>query len=234
MREEIANLVYPVINHGLWLKEQIERGGEVPDLDNEQAALKGLLGSESSARRWADFGGEGSSIETSLHGGVRGAADPGRRGDGFLGIRYLLACWLDEIMIDSPWEEAWRERTLEQALFSSRERAFRFWDQARRAESRSGSDALEVAFLCVMLGFRGDYREEPDKLRGWVNVTQTRIAQSQGKEWPAPDSQEPVTNVPPLRGQAKFQRMILSWGTAILVAILLGTLFLVYHYFGEK
>jgi type VI secretion system protein ImpK len=228
MREEIANLVYPIINYGLQLKEQLERGGEMPDVDNEQAALKGLLGNESSARRWADFGGEGSSLETSLHGGVlRSSSDPGRRSDGFQGIRYILACWLDEIMIDSLWEAEWRERTLEHALYSTRDRAWKFWEQARRAETRPGSDALEVIFLCVMLGFRGDLREDPDKLRNWVSTIQTRIAQSQGREWPAPDGQEPVTNVPPLRGQERLQRMILAWGGAVLVGILLGTFILI-------
>ena len=34
------------------------------------------------------------------------------------------------------------------------------WNTVRNAESRSGTDALEVFFLCVMLGFRGDKREE--------------------------------------------------------------------------
>jgi type VI secretion system protein ImpK len=227
MREEIANLVYPVIDYGLHLKDQLERGRDLPDLENEQAALMGLLGNESSARRWTDFGGESSSIETSVHGGVmRAASDPGRR-DGFLGIRYILACWLDEIMMDTPWGGEWREKTLEQALYKTRERAWKFWDQAKRAESRPSSDAIEVAFLCVMLGFRGDLIDEPDKLRSWVNMIQTRIAQSQGKEWAAPDGEQPVTNVPPLRGRERLQRMILAWAAAILLAILVGTFILI-------
>jgi len=223
MREEIANLVYPVIDYGLRLKEQLEKGRDLPDLDNEQAALMGLLGNESSARRWADFGGDSSSLDASLHGGtLRGTSDAGRRGDAFLGIRYILACWLDEIMIDTAWGGEWREKTLEQALYKTRERAWKFWEQSRKAETRPGSDALEVIFLCVMLGFRGDLIEEPDKLRSWVTTTQTRITQSQGKEWAAPDGQEPVTNVPPLRVRERLQTMMVAWAGAILVAILFG------------
>jgi type VI secretion system protein ImpK len=221
MREEYANVVYPVIDYGLHLKEEVEKGNNQLDLENEQAALMGLLGNEASARRLADFGGDGSSLEASLTGStLRGVSDPGRRGDGFLGIRYILACWLDEIMTDSPWGGDWREKTLEQALYKTRERAWKFWEQSRKAEARPGSDALEVIFLCVMLGFRGDLIDDPDRLRSWVTNVQTRIAQSQGREWAAPDGHEPVTNVPPLRGRERLHKMIVAWACAVLVAIL--------------
>jgi type VI secretion system protein ImpK len=224
MREEIANLVYPVIDYTLRLKNRVERGEPGLDLDNEQAALKGLLGTEAASRRWADFGGD-SSLDASLAGGtMRGVTDHSRRagGDGFLGIRFVLACWADEIMIDSPWEVEWKEKKLETALYGTADRAFKFWEQARKAETRQGSDALEVFFLCVMLGFRGDYRDQPDKLRNWVNNVQTRIAQTQGKEWPAPDGQDPTTNVPPLRGRDKMRRMVLSWAVCLLVGVFTG------------
>jgi type VI secretion system protein ImpK len=237
MREEIADLVYPVINRGLHLKELVLNGEELPDIENEQAALKGLLGNEAAARRWTDFGGEGSSMDAgsmSIAGGMtRGGVDVSRRGgESFLGVRYTLACWLDEIFIDSPLEEHWREHTLEQALYGSRDRAWKFWKQADLAQARRGSDPLEVAFLCVMLGFRGEYRDDPDKLRSWVNVTQTRIAQSQAKEWPAPTGTDLETHVPPLRAREKMQRMILCWGAALLVVILVGT-FALFKQFGQ-
>ena len=54
MREEIADLVYPVITYALRLKDQLNRG-EGPSLQREQATLKGLLKSESEARRWGDY-----------------------------------------------------------------------------------------------------------------------------------------------------------------------------------
>jgi type VI secretion system protein ImpK len=233
VREEIANLVYPVIDHTLRLKEQLERGEPGLDLDNEQAALKGLLGTEAASRRWAEFGGDGG-LDSSLGGTMRGMSDHNRRsgGDGFLGIRFVLACWVDEIMIDSPWEEEWKEKKLETALYGTADRAFRFWEQARKAETRQGSDALEVFFLCVMLGFRGDYRDQPDKLRAWANNVQTRIAQGQGKEWPAPDGQDPTTNVPPLRGREKLKRLVMSWSICLLVAVFVGVFFVIHKLAG--
>jgi type VI secretion system protein ImpK len=219
MREEIANLVHPVFNHALRLKERLERG-ETPDLNAEQAALKGLLLSEFEAQRWADFGGQDGGLDNSLLRGSRGteAGRPG--GDAFLGVRYALVCWLDEIFIgDSPWSELWSDRKLETALYGSNDRAWKFWEQARQAEARSGTDVLEVFYLCVMFGFRGDLREEPAKLQAWANTTQTRISKSQGQEWPPPPELDPPTHVPPRHGRQQLQTMVLVAATLLLLLV---------------
>src|SRR5581483_4568184 len=57
MRDEIANLVYPVIMRGLDVKDRLEHGEVVP-FEVEQGTLKGLLLTDTEARRWADFGGD--------------------------------------------------------------------------------------------------------------------------------------------------------------------------------
>ena len=228
MKEEIANVVYPVINRGLQLQERV-RGGRafLDDADSEQAELRTLLLSENAARRWSDYGGDGhpdSSLSTSF----RPLDGGGRRRESFLGIRYVLTCWLDEIMVDSPWGEWWKEHTLEHQLYGMQDRADEFYSQLKRAETRPGSDALEVFYLTVMLGFRGRYRDDPDGLRDKVKDIPNRIAQSLGREWPAPEGTEPVTNVPPLRGRERHQRATVAWGVAALATVLLGTFFLVY------
>jgi type VI secretion system protein ImpK len=223
MREEIANLVHPVFTYGLNLRDRLEQG-ETPDLGGEQAALKGLLLSDYEARRWADFGGEGAP-DQSVGGGISGMADGSRRGsDHFLGIRYALACWLDELFtLGSSWGAEWTEQRMEWALYRSNDRAWKFWDQARRAEARPGTDALEVFFLCVMLGFRGDLRDEPDKLRAWAGSTQARIARGQGQEWPVPPERgDPPTHVPPRHARERLQRVVLTGGV-----LLLGVIFAV-------
>src|SRR4051794_28497599 len=159
MRKEIADLVYPVINYALQLKRRVDRGEDV-SLSHEQAQLKGLLKGEAAARRWPEYAGDAPA----------GGFDDSGRGstEYFLGIRYALACWLDEIFIlDSPWKAEWNERSLETALDGHRDRAWKFWAQTRKAEARPEKDALEVFFLCVMLGFRGGLRDGPDALRTW-------------------------------------------------------------------
>jgi len=223
MRDEIANLVYPVFNYGLQLKERLDRG-DSPNLEQEQATLKGLLMSENESRRWADFGSEGPVGDASVISGGR----EGTRRDQFLGIRYALVCWLDEIFIDSPWVVEWNERKLEVTLYGTNDRAWKFWDQARRAEGRAGGDALEVFFLCVMLGFRGDLREDAERLRAWVDTTQIRISQHQGQEWPVPSEQETQTFVPPRHGREKFQRMVLT-GAGVLLVLIPVLAFVVVH-----
>src|SRR5256885_17217982 len=100
MRPEVARIVYPVLNYGLKLKERREQGQE-PDLDAEQAVLKGLLNVDEGRQR-PEYWGEHS---------------PERAGEeAFLGTRYALTCWLDEILIDKPsWLLPFDNRKLEWA-----------------------------------------------------------------------------------------------------------------------
>jgi type VI secretion system protein ImpK len=222
MREEIANLVYPVLLHGLGLKARLERGGN-PDLNLEQLELKSLLGNEMESRRYADYGGDSVGAPSI---GVGRAAPRGA--DAFLGIRYALVCWLDELFIlESRWSSEWNERKLEAALYGTNDRAWRFWDQAKRAETQPGGDALEVFFLCVMLGFRGDWREEPNKLEAWVAGTRIRVSKGLAKEWSNPAEHQLEPNVPPLRGRERLQRMVLIAGLVLLILIPLTTFLLV-------
>jgi type VI secretion system protein ImpK len=218
MREEVANLVYPVISYALDLKGRLD-AGQTPNLETEQAALKGLLLTDIEAKRWMDFGGEMErDTLTMLERGATEEAAPSVQK--FLGIRYALVCWLDELFIlYSSWSTDWNEHKLEVALYRSNERAWKFWDQAQRAETRAGSDALEAFFLCVMLGFRGELREEPDRFRTWVAASQGRIAHSHTQEGPHPPELEPPTHVPPLRAREKFQRMVLLGGALVLLLI---------------
>jgi type VI secretion system protein ImpK len=231
MRQEIANLVYPVITAAVRLKERLEHG-EVADLDAEQAALKQLLLSDGEARQWADYGGDegeagGSSLEIRVE-------DLGRRGDGqFLGIRYAVVCWLDELFIlDSPWKAEWNEHKLEAALYRTNDRAWRFWEQAQLAEARSLGDTLEVFFLCVMLGFRGEYREQRDKLRAWALAAKGRAAKIHPQALPYSLDATPPTRVPPLHAQDRFQRMVLTAG-AVFLGLVPVVAFLVVHRFGN-
>ena len=216
MREEIANLVHPVISYGLRLKDRLEKGERL-DLESEQAAVKSLLSAANGARRFEEFSGDG--VEPALVPGLAATAKGGLGGsEHFLGA-YALVCWLDEIFIlDSPWKQVWNEKKLEESLYGTNERAWNFWEQARRAESRRGNDALEVFYLCVMLGFRGDLRFKPQDLEKWRRTVERRLEKGQRQEWEGPPEQEPPIHVPPLRGRDRLQRMI------VIVCVLLGLL----------
>jgi type VI secretion system protein ImpK len=223
MREELAKLVYPVILRGLQVKERLD-AGEPLTFEVEQGALKGLLLTDTEARRWPDFGGDAEGAVSRNGGGSEAPALPER----FLGVRYALACWLDEIFVlNSPWETQWNEQKLEAALYGTNDRAWKFWQQARLAEKRPGHDALEVYYLCVMLGFRGELRTEPDRLQAWVAAASSHIARGQGQPWVAPPELEPATRVPPLRGRDRLRRAVLVGGVLLLLLVPVLATFLV-------
>ena len=136
MQDKIARQVHQVFGYGLEA-EGTARGGERPHFEAEQTKLRGLLLGDSEIRYIAEYAGEGasqtgSSIRTS-QGALRGA-------EPFLGIRYALACWLDEVFIaDSPWSQQWTESMMEVALYGgSSLRAVRFWEQAKRPRPGPG------------------------------------------------------------------------------------------------
>jgi type VI secretion system protein ImpK len=220
MREELANIVFPVFSYGLKLKDRLDRG-EDPNLAEEQTALKKRLMNASEARRWPDYGGPPlDESEMGRAGALRNT---------FLGCRYALACWLDDLFIfESPWGETWKENSMEFALYQQRDRAYIFWEQVRLAESRMESDALEVFYLCVMLGFRGEVRDKVDKTKAWRESAEGQISRQQPRNWPGPQEQQPTTNVPPLRGRERL-RMVL-----MIVAVLLGSLVPVAAYYVVK
>jgi type VI secretion system protein ImpK len=194
MHEQLANVVYPVLRQGLRLQERLARG-ETLDLVQEQAKLRGLLNAET-------LGGDG-----------------GRSTDGeqFLGMRYALVCWLDEIFtLHSSWEAEWEEHSLEFSLYGARERAYRFWQQVRIAEARRQADALEVYFLCAMLGFRGELHNKPDELRARRDALASQIAQARA-EWQRPPELPAPVNVPQLLGARRKQRMLLAAAASLLV-----------------
>ena len=151
MTPQFGELVHPLISHALDLKDQLARG-ETPDLEVEQRRLIELLRSNGEVRHLNDYTGDGTA---------------------FLGARYALSCWIDELFIvHTPWADLWKERPFEVALYGTRERAGKFWDQAdlvlRRPNSprvltAPGLDAMETFFLCIVLGFRGSIWRTPER-----------------------------------------------------------------------
>lgn len=213
MCDDLANQLHDVILHGLKLRDRVA-AGDRPHLGTEQAKLKGMLGSGNAPAPW---GGE-SDPTASI--GV------GQSDRGFLGMRYALACWLDEILIEAGWRE-WDENKLESALYRTNIRYSNFWNQARLADALpSAVEAQEVFLLCVLLGFRGEMGEQPEKLREWVSATRARVTRGLGKDLPELPQKSPVTDVPPLLGVEKYRKMMQRLVAGVLVAVLV-TAFLV-------
>jgi type VI protein secretion system component VasF len=209
MTPQFGELVHPVIFHALDLKDRLDRGEKL-DLEVEQRRLIERLRSNGEVRHLIDYTGDGTV---------------------FLGARYALSCWIDELFIVySSWADLWKERPFEVALYGSRERAGRFWDQADlvlrrpnspRAPTAPGLDAMETLFLCIVLGFRGRYLENPGKVREYVEEIRPQVTQTTA--WPSPRDHGVKTNIEPLLGREKVRRVIAIYGG---VSLLIAFVFL--------
>lgn len=193
MNDELTRHTLGVLDYGIKLKERLA-GGEYMLLDAENAKLKQMLWGEGTVRGHPDYGDN-----------LPRPVLPDSRE--FLGVRYALACWLDEIFIEdpnSPWREAWKDRALESEIYGgSQERAWRFWTQAELAEKRPGAEALEAYLWCVMLGFRGDPRlVSPGE---WAERVRRRVLAARQQEVRLPADLNLRTNVPALRGRDRFR-----------------------------
>ncbi len=222
MRPEIASLFHRVVSHGLFVKERLRDMAQedLPFLAEQHAALHGLLIMAHPAQSFPDYTGEAARPAADM---LLAAASP-YGPDQFLGIRYALACWLDEILIEMrPWVRDWWEvRKLETKLYpplNARER--KFWEQARLAEERPHIDALEAYYLCAMLGFRGMYQGRPAELQQWRQRVQPRLVTALRQPWR--DEPRPRL-VQPTRGPLTGYRIRNRMRAAALAVAALGTL----------
>ncbi len=75
--------------------------------------------------------------------------------------KYALAAWIDEVLVDTAWDGAewWSNNPVEVELFQTRLCNEQFYLRAQQASTLPSRDALEVFYVCVVLGFRGLYRD---------------------------------------------------------------------------
>jgi type VI secretion system protein ImpK len=223
MRQEVADLAFPIFRAGILLRRRLgTRKADEMDMQREQEALKMLLNKRPPDEAAADFLGD-----------MR-FADPRRsvmgdaRSDSFLGIRYALTCWLDEIIIqdDIPWKSQWNEKKLEESdsLFRSNDRAWRFWEQAKLAQARGLRDAQEVFFLCVLLGFRGNKEGNPEQLEEWRRAAE---AQLEERSFSPPTEIKPKYRMKRLQGARGKRKMVVVAITSAVIIIMVAVFLIV-------
>jgi type VI secretion system protein ImpK len=213
MTPKFSKAVDPVFSYVLGLLERIE-AGENPSTGEERLRIRG----------WLD------QAEAQLGQGV----------DWQL-TRYALVSWIDDMLIiDAPWEGRawWKENALEMEAFNTRLRHELFYLKAREAASLPRKDALEVFYLCVVLGFRGLYRDPaaaaalaeprqlPPDLETWAKQTAMAIQLGQGRP-PISESSEAIQGAPPLEGP-----LMLVWSAFLLAGLAVVTaIFSFFWYF---
>ena len=204
MREEIAALVLPVFRAGIDIKEGLRLWPRDFQFSESRTKLLGLLQEPVRHELRGEVMGDVLSPE------MLGSTAINARVDIFLGIRYALACWLDDIFIlDSVWRDAWNENKMETTLFGGMNIcAEKFWQQAQLAKTRTTRDALEVYYLCVMLGFRGELHGKPVELQKWRETVQAQIIGGEGRAYTPPPGLKIPPNVPILTGNQIMERWL--------------------------
>ena len=89
------------------------------------------------------------------------------------------------------------------------------------AQARSGTDALEVFYLCVMLGFRGEGPTAPQTLAGWRDAVEEQLTRGQSKNWAGPQEMQPDVYAAPRRGRDRLRVVLMS--LVVLLAVLIPT-----------
>ena len=149
--------------------------------------------------------------------------------------KYALVAWIDEMLIvEAPWKDRdwWNENKLEWEIFQTNDRYQLFYKKAKEAFALPQKDALETFYVCVVLGFRGFYREPaaaamaadalqlPRDLQTWTKETSMAIRLGMGRP-PISETSDAVGRRPPLQGP-----QMLVWGSffapvlAVIVAII--------------
>jgi type VI secretion system protein ImpK len=127
--------------------------------------------------------------------------------------KYGLVAWIDDVLIEAPWSGRswWKENALEVETFNTRDRATLFYSRSQEAAKLTRRDALEVFYVCVVLGFRGLYRDSastfladqlglPPNLEAWANQISKSIQLGQGRP-SITESPRPGEGAPPLEGK---------------------------------
>ena len=201
MTPKFAKAVDPVFMRVLGLLERIDRGAD-PSPAEEQLAIRGDL---DTAERLL---GQNQQWELA---------------------KYGLVSWIDEALIEAPWKgrDWWKENSLEWEHFKANERFEQFFVKAQSANSLPQKDALEVFYVCLVLGFRGLYRDpmqapalaEPLGLPGDIETwaKQTAITIQYGEDRPEIiEDNLPIEGAEPLEGP-----LMLIW--SVCLTMVLGT-----------
>lgn len=185
MTPKFSKAVDPVFQHVLGLLDRIARGDNPPEKE-ERLRIRG----------WLD--------QAEGHLG---------QSEDWLLAKYALVSWIDDVLIDAEWDgrEWWKENALEVEIFNTRLRNEQFYVKGKASSSLSQKDALEVFYVCVVLGFRGLYRdpmaaaalaeprELPPDLETWAKQTSMAIRLGQGRP-PISDASQPIGGSPEMEG----------------------------------
>jgi len=212
MTPEFAKAVDPVFLHVFGLLDRLGRGVQ-PSPEEERLRVRGLI--DQADAIW------------------------GHTPDAEL-AKYAIVSWIDEMLVaEAPWQgsEWWKNNSLEWEYFKTQDRSEQFYVKAKEASSLRRKDALEVFYVCVVMGFRGLYRDLnraasfsevlqlPPDLDTWARQAAMSIQLKLGRP-PISEVSVPIEGAPPLNGPfsliwASLAGLILTVLTGLVAALFL-------------
>ncbi len=152
--------------------------------------------------------------------------------------KYALVSWIDEMLIDAHlWNggDWWRDNVLEWSIFRSRRCNDLYYVNAKSALNANLDDAIQMIYVCVMLGFRGLYRDPRlnrmliDKyglatdLENWAGQYAGAVEQARRRYSDAAEAQQCEREVIPAYPLWSRSQILWPWLSVMLLA---GVLFL--------
>ncbi|MDV6033362.1 DotU family type IV/VI secretion system protein [Stieleria sp.] len=213
MTPRFADAVDPILIHAFSLMERIDGGVEIAPAE-EKRTLEGLL-------QQADSRLSGYTEDWDL-------------------AKYALVTWIDEMLVDAHiWsgQNWWRDNVLEWSLFNTRRCNDLYYVNATTALNAGSDDALQLIYVCVMLGFRGLYRDPKlnrmliDKhglavdLPSWAAEYGNAVGQARQRWNDATAGQECERNLVPAVPHWTRARLVWPWLLATILAGLLALSF---------
>jgi len=143
--------------------------------------------------------------------------------------KYAIVSWIDDILVQSNWTHAswWQNNVMEVEIFNTRLCFEQFFVNAQRAAGLPNRDALEVYYICGILGFRGLYANPqtaamlsqkhglPPDFPTWARQASMSIRSGQGRPVLASAGRE-LYGAPPLKKQS---RVVWPWLAASMLAV---------------
>ncbi|MBA5608408.1 DotU family type IV/VI secretion system protein [Duganella sp. FT3S] len=148
-------------------------------------------------------------------------------GDDIDAAKYAFCAAMDEVIHNSrlAMRAPWRHRPLQLILFGDHLAGEHFFDRLEALRSKGGGrlQSLQVFHLCLLLGFKGKYANEPsDKLSYLTARLGEEIAHIKGKSRGfAPQAERPDEIINKLRGEVPLWALSMVFAVAAL-SIYLG------------
>lgn len=161
----------------------------------------------------------------------RDALDTDRAPETIQKAKFAVVAFLDETILSSTWvhKDQWMNTPLQLELYDRYDAGEVFFDRLRTFldESQRYAEVLEVYYLCMALGFKGQYRiHEQEKLREFVE----RAADVLSGRADADEKRLAPHGRPRDEGPSAVRRTVPTWVIAV-AALALGVLTYVGMYF---